>query len=227
MNNSPKRFGSPLAAVVVMLACGAFAAWLLSERSRHAATLAELQREAADLRTQLEARDGTVESLQSEVRLLRDGAFPVGTSPASATELELTRRVADLALQQSNIAVVVAQLLEGASDTLGPVVSVQRTEPYYAALHEEAQDQQRRLIAAKTRVVELLLGLSVPAEVSTMDAAKALDTASLRPFWPYFEAKRARDSLSSIASQLQMREIQERIDDRARALSQTLPPNTP
>ena len=218
MNNSPKRFGSPLAVVVVMLACGAFAAWLLSERSRHAATLAELQREAAELRTQLEARDGTVESLQSEVRQLRDGAFPVGTSPGSATELELARRVADLALQQSNIAVVVERLLGCASDALGPVVSVQRTEAYYAALEEEAQDQQRHFLAAERRAVELLLGLSVPAEVSTMDAAKALDTASLQAFWPYFEAKRARDSLSSIAGQLQMRQIQERIDARAKGV---------
>jgi hypothetical protein len=45
-----------------------------------------------------------------------------------------------------------------------------------------------------------------------MDASKALDTASLKPYWPFFEAKQERDRLQFFMERLRMRLVQEQID---------------
>ena len=68
--------------------------------------------------------------------------------------------------------------------------------------------------AVKQGAAELLLSLNISPEVSTMDVAKALDTASLRAYWPYFEARRERDSLQYFIERLRGRLLQERVDSR-------------
>ena len=214
MNKSPNRLGAPLAVAVVLLAFGAVAAVWLSERSKHAGALAELRREVADLRAQLEARGSAVSSSPTEVPQGRGGAVSVGSSTTSSPDLELVRQVAALALQQSNIAVVVERALARTVDAQAPAVSAQSREAAYAALEAAAQEQQQRLEAITQKAAELLFSLSIPAEISTMDATKALDTASLRTYWPYFETKRERDSMRLFAERVQMRLIQERMDAR-------------
>jgi hypothetical protein len=126
--------------------------------------------------------------------------------------LELARRVAELTLLQSNTAVVVERLLARTADAPPPAVVAQRRDAAIAALEVTIQNEQQRLEAAKERVAELLIRLSIPAEVSTMDATKGLDTTSLRAYWPFFEAKRERDVLLSLAERLQLRLIQERVE---------------
>ena len=86
-----------------------------------------------------------------------------------------------------------------------------------AAMEALAQEQQQQLQAAKQRATELLASLTVPDAVSTMEACKALDTASLRQYWPFFEAKREREALQAVTERLQMRVISERVDAAAAA----------
>jgi len=220
MNVSPNRLRRLLILMVALGGLGAVAALILFERARTTTALRELRREAAELREQLEARDTTISSLQIEVQQLRRGALVANgarTSSVSPVDMEWARRVTELTLQQSNTAVIIERLLARTADAPPPAVVAQRREAALTALEASVQEEQQKLEAAKQRAAELLISLNIPADVSTMDAAKALDTASLRAYWPYFEAKRERDSLQYLAERFRLRLMQEQLDARIEA----------
>jgi cell division protein FtsL len=203
----------PVAVSVVALAT--VAALILFNQSRSAAVLDELRRDAADLRTQLEARDSTISTLQANIEQMGSSAFVFGRPKASSglpTELELARQMAELTRQQSNTALVIERLLARTTDAPAPVVSARQSSAMTATLEASLQEEQQRLEAAKQRAAELLVSLNIPAEVSTMGGAQALDTASLRAYWPYFEAKRERDLLQSMVERIRVALFSQRID---------------
>lgn len=206
--------------VVALAAVGVVVALIFFERARTTAALRELRREAAELREQLEARDTTISSLQAEVQQLRRGVLVADgarTSSVSPSDLEWARRVTELTLHQSNTAVIIERLLARTPDAPPPAVAAQRRAAGLAALEASVQEEQQKLEAAKQKAAELLISLNIPADVSTMDAAKGLDTASLRAYWPYFEAKRERDSLQFLEERFRLRLIAERLDARIEA----------
>jgi hypothetical protein len=75
-----------------------------------------------------------------------------------------------------------------------------------------AQEGRQQLESVRQRAKDLLTSLNVPPDVSTMDANKALHAAALRPYWPFFEAKRERELLQTVGDQLQRRLVQEQIN---------------
>ena len=95
--------------------------------------------------------------------------------------------------------------------------SPQQREAALAALELSVGEHQQKLDAAKQRAEELLVSLGIPADISTMDGIKALATASLKPFWPFFEAQRAREHMTFLMERLQARLMQERLEARATA----------
>jgi hypothetical protein len=222
MTDSSNRPGTVVALTIVLIGLGAVAIFAVSDRARNAAALLELRREAADLRVQLEGRDATISALQADVQQLRRTALVDGKSLSSAAlpqssaalpvELELARRVVDLTLQQSNTAIEVEKLLARTADAPSPTLLAQRQEAALTALEAMIEEHQQKAAAAKDRAAELLISMEIPADVSTLDAAKALDTASLRPYWPFFEAKREREFLRMLSERLVLRLAQERVD---------------
>lgn len=212
--------------VAIALAVFGAVAWLVfSERSGREAASNELRKEISELRSQLASSDVTLSALQAETQQLRRGALAAGGSQAtvgSLPETELNRRFAELTRLQSNTAILVQGLVTRTTDASSPVPDALRRQAAIVALEASVQEHGQRVEAAKQRATDLLLSLNIPAEVSTMDAAKALDTASLRAYWPYFEAKRERDTLQNLAERIQSRLLAERVDAAIAARSEGL-----
>ena len=73
-------------------------------------------------------------------------------------------------------------------------------------------ERERELVTVKQQVSELLDRLQVPDEVSVMMPHQALDVASLKAYWPYFEAKRSRDRLQEFVDKLRAHLEAERVE---------------
>jgi len=126
-----------------------------------------------------------------------------------------------LTVLQSNTLALVERLMARAAAAQPPPESPRQQEAAIAALEFSAAEHQQKLDAVKQRAAELLAALNIPAEVSTMDPSKALDTASLRAYWPFFEAKRERDSMQFLMDRLRLRLAQEQLDARVEAQKAT------
>jgi hypothetical protein len=136
--------------------------------------------------------------------------------PSATAETELARRLVELTVLQSNTLALVERLMARA-DSQPPPESPRQREAGLAALEQSVGEFQQKLDAAKQRAEELLVSLSIPAEISTMDGTKALDTVSLKPYWPFFWAKRERENLAYLMEKLQARMMQEQVEARAAA----------
>ena len=187
------------------------------------AALATLQRQTEELRSQLEARDQTIAELGSSIERLQSTHFVAPSTersrqpgPTVNSEVELARRLVELTVVQSNTLALVERLMERVTNPQ-PVESPQQKQAGLAALELSVKEHQQKLDAAKQRAEELLLSLGIPADISTMDGTKALATASLKPYWPFFEALRERDHMMFLMEKLQARLLQEQLDARAAA----------
>jgi DNA repair exonuclease SbcCD ATPase subunit len=219
MDSSPPRSKTLLAAILMVVFLGCLVAPIIRSLGRNTAALEELRRECAQLRADLEARDRSIESLQSKLENLltpgtapRTGLAPVPAPTARDGDIDSLRRVAELAALQSNVAALIERLQMKSSGPEPPEQAARRAQAGVTLLETTVQNHQQKLEAARQKTAGLLLDLNIPPEVSTLDAAKGLDTASLRAYWPYFEAKRERETMQSLAERLAMRLLQEKID---------------
>ena len=111
------------------------------------------------------------------------------------------------------------ETLQGFADRLRARLIQERVDgvAQLAEVEALAQEGKQHLQAIKQKATELLTSLNVPDDISRMDANKALDTPDLRPYWPFFEAKREREILQTLEDRLRMRLIQEQVDAAAAA----------
>lgn len=193
--------------------------WVFAERSRNRRALDEARRESATLRAELETRDRTITDLQAAVQPSRAveaaGARPKvmrETSTLSDPETGLSGQIAQLMAQQSNTAGLVQRLLAKTLDPESPEQAERARQAALQTLQASAHQNQQQLETARQKAAALLVELNIPIEIATMDAGEALDKASLREYWPFFEAKRERDTLQGVAERLRMRIIQEAVD---------------
>ena len=208
-------------AVLVTLALIAAILW-----HRHAAigsALAQSQRQCEELRSQLEARDRVLVELRSVLERSPPFSSPGSTVepgrrsiPANNGEIELARRLAELAVLQSNTLILIERLTDRLAN-VQPAETPQQKQAGVAALEMSVTEFQQKVEASRQRAADLLVGLNIPAEISTMDPAKALATASLKPYWPFFEALREREHTIFLLEKLQARLLQEQLDARAAA----------
>jgi DNA repair exonuclease SbcCD ATPase subunit len=216
----------PAIVVFAAVVCGTAVLW--SRQTATTAALITLQRQCEDLRSQLEARDQTLAELRSSIERWQHSApatsiteRAIPSAPGVSADFVLTGRLADLTLLQSNTLALVERLMARAAAAQPPPESPRQQEAAIAALEFSAAEHQQKLDAAKQRAAELLAALNIPAEVSTMDPSKALDTASLRAYWPFFEAKWERDSVQFLMDRLRLRLAQEQLDARVEAQKAT------
>jgi hypothetical protein len=208
-------------AVLVVVVCVAGFFW-----SRHATTtaaLAELQRQCNDLRSQVEARDQTLAELRLAIE--RAQSFTPAASPAERNvrstppmdaNPEFARRLAELTVVQSNTLALVERLMDRATAAQA-AESPQQRQAGLAALELSVTEFQQKVDTARQRTADLLVGLNIPPEISTMEPSKALATASLKSYWPFFDALREREHLIFLMEKLQARLLQEQLDARAAA----------
>ena len=212
-----------LATIVVLLALAGIAAILWSRHAATGAALIQLQRQCEELRQQLEARDRTLAELRSILERSQPSSFPTSPAetgrrsiPASNGEAELARRLVELTVLQSNTLALVERLMERLANAQ-PVESPRQKQAGVAALEVSVTEFQQKVDAARQRAADLLVALNIPPEISTMDPTKALATANLKPYWPFFEAQREREHMMFLMENLQVRLLQEQIDARTAA----------
>jgi len=193
--------------------------WTFAERARNRRALEEARHEAAMLRAELAALDRAIPDWQADVQPLRvadaAGARPKVTRETltlSDLETELSELIAQLMAQQSNTADLVQQLVAKTSDHESPEQAERARQAAVQMLQASAHQNQQQLESVRQKAAALLVDLNIPIEIATMEASEALDKASLRAYWPFFEAKRERDTLQGVAERLRMRIIQEEVD---------------
>ena len=197
-------------AVVVFAVAGSFM------KMHSDSTLLEAsRRECAELKVQIEARDQTISDVQAKLTNQSQlEPHPRSVSPAASPEAlwQLTRRLEQLAVQQTNILALVQKLSskqEGLDSGQG---SLQGQERVVASLDAQVAAQEQKLEAAKQKVEQFVLSLQVPDEVALMDAAAGLDVPGLKKYWPYFEAKRQRDEIQRFITIAKMKAVSEKLD---------------
>ena len=208
-----------LPAVAVLVALGSVTVLVLNRQAATSLAVTELRNQCEELRSQIEGRDQTITELRTSVERSQQsplgaptadrGSFP---PPGSGAEVELARRIADLTVLQSNTLALVERLTARAADADSPAEKAQRRQAGVAYLEKYLAEHQNKLEASKRRAAELLFGMSIPADISALEPSKALETAALKDYWPYFEARRERDSLQFIMERLQIRLVQEQVD---------------
>lgn len=192
----PQRF---LVTGVVTLFC-IYAVWDIRQRSK--VTSASFQRDIAALRAQLDARDEVIQDLKASVRQLQGvaGTKHVAGSSSSVpsvglSDLDWVERLHDLEVRQSNTVVMVERLAEKIPDGESLDQMVGQIEALLLREELAEGDQSALAEAARQRVAELLLSLSVPADVAELDPTKALENSALQAYWPYFEARQQSEVL--------------------------------
>lgn len=203
------------------LLCLAVLFW--TRQAATTAALTSLQQQCAELRSQIETRDQNILDLRATIERLQHSTAPVSATiratqphPATGTETELTLRMAELTVLQSNTLALLEKLMARAAN-LPPEESPQQKKAGLAALELSVAEFRQKVDAAKQRTAELLVTLNIPTEISTMDPSKALATASLQPYWPFFDAVREREHMVYLMEKVQARLLQEQIDAKAAA----------
>jgi len=209
----------PLSIVLIVAACGTAIFW-----NRQNVTTTEWQRQCDEFRSLHEAHVQAIADLRNSIERLQLGI--VGTTHATSSartvnvEADLTIRLAELAVLQSNTLALVERLMARAA-SLAPPESLHQREAGITALESAAAEHQQKLDAIKQKVVDLLVTLNIPPEVSSMDAAKVFDNPSLRTYWPFFEAKRQRENMQFLLERLQARLMQEKLEAKVQAQKET------
>ena len=219
MNNSPNRVRGLFSTGAVFIVGICVAGLILGERARNRHALDEARRESAALRTELEARDRAMAGSRLDLQPARvvDAASDQSKvsrdiSASSNLQIDLFQRIAELTAQQSNTAAMVQRLLARTWGDPSPEQAKRGTQAAIQVLQASMQNNQQQLETARQKAAALLVDLNIPVEIASMEASEALDQASLREYWPFFEAKREGDTLRELAERLRRRMIQERVD---------------
>jgi hypothetical protein len=198
----------------------AITGFLWSRQIEDSTALARVQNQCDGLRRELAGRDQSIADLRASIDRLEQAAVANQVAESNrltqptAAQAEVARRLADLATVNSNTVALVAKLVGRNAETQTTSETPQERAGTIKGLETSVAEQREKLDAMKKKTSELLESLKVPEEVSTMDPAKALDTANLKTYWPFFEAKRERDSLQLMLERLRTRLAQEKIEAR-------------
>lgn len=188
--------------------------------------MAELGRVTAELRAQLEVRNGVISSLQADLQQMQSlvRVAPPSTRSNLSTsdntaESGLAQRIAELGVQVSNTAMVVERLAARIPDTDFPAQRAERSKASLPALEVSVQDEQRKAELATQKAAELLTNLNVPPDAAMIPPDQALDNVDLRAYWPFFEAKKERDVQRRIAEAIRLKLMSEKIESGSEALT--------
>ena len=179
---------------------------------RHELLVKGVRQDVADLRAELASRDAR--ELEWQTKLEEDlYPTPNQTTASSADSFaELERRLDQLTVQESNTLALVQSLASNIPQPESPEVSRQRRELEVTAMDDEVKTQQEKVDAAQQKVEQLATSWNVPDELSRMDVSVGLDSVPLKPYWPYFKARRERDELQTMLSLMKTKAAAERLD---------------
>jgi hypothetical protein len=173
-----------------------------------------LRAEAAEMRAQLEEQERTIAELKSLIQQrhrLRPAADAPQIAEQAAIESPWARQAAELASLQSETAAILEKILDRLDPKpppFDPDAHMRRID----AIEEKALEQQIRLQAAEEKVVQLVVGLAIPEQITGMDPNQGLGNPHLHAYWPFFKAKRELQTLLRISDSLQLRLAQEQVE---------------
>jgi hypothetical protein len=175
--------------------------------------LAELGRQGDRLREDVAARDQRITELEGIVRHSDALNLPqLASNPSPMGDAELLQRMRDLVVFQSNTVIALDRLNARLGAGEPPRSTEEQWHKGMVVLEQSLTELLQRQQAAREKASDLLLKLNIPDEIAQMDAGKGLDSGSLRGYWPYFEAKRERETHQVLAERLRLRIIQEQVD---------------
>ena len=209
-DNRRPRLG--ISTILIVLGLGVLL-WFWKE-TRARSLLQSVQKENASLREALSARDATIADLRARVERL-EGTFPSRSTerpPLNAENRELGGRLAELTILQSKTLALVEKLLPQERQTGSPEEIQRQRYERIQWVESQLAEQQRKVESANQKVEEFLTSLNVPDDVAALEIDKALDLPSLKKYWPYFEARREKDSVRRLAVILRMRVDAEKSD---------------
>jgi hypothetical protein len=166
-----------------------------------------LEAESAGLREQLAQ---AVASVREEHQQVDKPQPSVGQRPDEDRSSELLRLRGEVTVLRNQLAEAVrpgsAPKLASKTGQLEPPVEPEvRRKPGLAALDAHLTAQEQKLEAAKQKVAGLLTALSIPQDVSKLETATGLGREDLKPYWPYFEAKKGLEEEERYAQILRMK----------------------
>jgi len=173
-----------------------------------------LREENTKLRANLEASEARIADLKQRTERL-ESAYPEPSNrgPASGVaNVDLNRRFEALAASQSNLVEVVEQLVRQTRQTETRTLSQRQREEASRMLQSRVDEHKRKVEEAQKKIEELMASLNVPDDVAALEPDKALDVPGLKTYWPYFDARRQRDSLRAFERVLSMKVASELID---------------
>jgi hypothetical protein len=166
-----------------------------------------VEAESAGLREQFAQSIASVREEQEQV----DKPQPrVGQRPDEERSAELLRLRGEVTVLRNQLAEAVkagsAPKVAFKTGQLEPPVQPEaRRKPDLAALDAHLTAQEQKLEAAKQKVAGLLAALSIPQDVSRMEAATGLGREDLKQYWSYFEAKKGLEEEERYAQILRMK----------------------
>lgn len=176
----------------LLLATSVIATWLVATgRPRSDGfLLEEVQRENADLRSQLQVCSNALADLQT-TRILPENHPAQDTSSLSAPGtdelINLNWRIQQLALAQANASAMLQKLVSHFPDLDPPEVKKYKIQTNLAVLAKRIEEQRQEVETWRQQIDEL--ALSVPEEVRKMDDESGLRDRNFESYWPYFQAR--------------------------------------
>jgi len=163
--------------------------------------------ESAGLREQLAQAVASVREQQAQVDKPQPG---VRQRPDEDRSSELLRLRGEVTVLRNQLAEAVKagsapKLASKTGQLEPPVESEAGRKPGLAALDAHLTAQEQKLEAAKQKIAGLLATLSIPQDVSKLEAATGLGREDLKPYWPYFEAKKGLEEEERYAQILRMK----------------------
>ena len=180
--------------------------------------IAELERTCEDLRGELAQRGQAtgVEPARSSVSQTNGAALSAQTVAARAVarEVELERRLAEVAELRSNATELVQALVAMREAPEAPHIPehVERAQISLAVFEKHLEEARQAAAKANDRAKDLLLSLNIPPDVASTNPDRALASVELRHFWPYFEARKELETQNNLVERLKVRMLQERVE---------------
>ena len=202
--------------IVTMVLMGSLTAVLLFKQRQQSEQLAELEHRCSELQSSLQARESQIEDLRAN----RSTGSPRDRMAIWSADTQLVHQLGEMAQTQSNMMIMLKALTNSPSFVVLPERTAERAQKEFLHFEQIHNEQATKLLEYRSEVQELEKQLRISDEIAQMDPSTGLDRVSLQAFWPYFEAKRRRNSQERVAETTKLRLLQARADLQAVADTQ-------
>ena len=173
--------------------------------------LVAMYRQGASAKQELAGLSTRVESLVSELAILRERLDQQSQENAATQEMfsrpDMVRRLAYLEAQQSNVTAHIQSSANSSQSGISYETTLKGQQQALAELKTQVIAQEQKAAATKAKLEDWRRSLDVSDEMVVLEASVALKSPGLANYWPYFEAKRELEEAIDL-TQLLKRKLQ-------------------